>query len=389
MFRCLKSSTLAGKDIFAKNTRIMERIKIADIIEALEAHAPLMLQESYDNAGLICGDRQDTVEKVLITIDITRDVLEEAKTRRCGLIISHHPLIFKPLKNLTGINEVQRLVIDAIRHRISLYAVHTNLDNVHQGVSFALAEKLGLTRLRVLKPAEGMLRKLVTFCPKDHAERVRQAIFDAGAGHIGNYDCCSFNVSGQGSFRGGEGSNPFTGKAGQLHVEDEIRIETIFPAWLESSLLSAMKAAHPYEEVAYDIYPLENKHQRAGSGMIGALKEPMEETTFLAMVKETAGSGVIRYTGIRNRPVKKVAVCGGAGAFLIRQAIQSGADAYITGDLKYHDFFETEGRLLLADIGHYESEQFAKALIYSIISQKFPNFAALISDYSTNPVNCL
>ncbi len=367
----------------------MEQIKTADLIEALEGHAPLMLQESYDNSGLICGDRNASVEKALITIDITKAVLEEAKAKHCSLIISHHPLIFKPLKNLTGSNEVQRLVIDAIRHQISLYAMHTNLDNVQEGVSTALAVKLGLTGLQVLKPAEGMLRKLVTFCPKDHAAHLRQALFDAGAGHIGNYDNCSFNVSGQGSFRAGEGSNPFTGQAGHLHFEDEIRIETIFPAWLESRLLSAMKAAHPYEEVAYDIYPLENKHLRAGSGICGELEEAMEETAFLGMVKKTTGSGVIRYTGIRNKAVRKVAVCGGAGAFLIRQAIQSGADAYITGDLKYHDFFEAEGRLLLADIGHYESEQFAMELIYSIISQKFPNFAALISEYSTNPVNCL
>lgn len=364
-------------------------MKLSEIIEVLESHAPLPLQESYDNAGLTTGNPSMEIEKALITIDITPEVIQEAISKGCQLIIAHHPLVFKPLKKLTGINAVERMLITAIKNNLAIYAVHTNLDSVYQGVSRALAEKLGVKNVKILDVKKGLLKKLVTFCPPEQAQEVRQALFDAGAGHIGNYDSCSYNVSGSGTFRAGEGANPFVGNIGELHREEEVRIETIFPAWLMKKVTKALIETHPYEEVAYDIYPLDNDYAGAGMGVIGELDWAVEEVEFLKHVKEVAGSGVIKYSSLSGKKIKKVALCGGSGAFLIHSALQAGADIYITGDLKYHDYFEAEGKIVLADIGHYESEQFAKSLILSILSEKFTTFATLISDVRTNPINCL
>ncbi|MCX6272070.1 MAG: Nif3-like dinuclear metal center hexameric protein, partial [Bacteroidetes bacterium] len=320
---------------------------------------------------------------------LTEEVLQEAIAKDCHFIVSHHPLIFKPMKRITGSNLTERLVMKALQHNIALYAMHTNLDSVYNGVSTILARKLGIENLKVLEPRKGLLRKLVTFCPAGYASKVRQAIFDAGAGMIGNYDFCSFNSQGQGSFRAGTGANPFVGEMDTLHFEEETRIETIFPSFLEHAVLTALLTSHPYEEVAYDIYPLENEYTRAGYGVVGNLPEPIDEADFLEMVKARTEAGVVRHSPLLGRKVKKIALCGGSGNFLIKEALRKKADVYLTGELKYHDFFETEGRILLADIGHYESEQFAKELIYSIISEKFTNFATLISEVYTNPVSCL
>lgn len=360
-----------------------------DLTRFLEELAPLHLQESYDNAGLLVGHPEKEINKALITLDVTEAVLAEAKQKGCDLIIAHHPLIFGGLKKLTGASAVERLVIEAIKSDISIYAIHTNLDNVHTGVNKILGDKLGLTKLSILSPRGGLLRKLVTFCPLKEAEKVRAALFDAGAGHIGDYDSCSFNLEGTGSFRGSEETNPFVGEKGKLHYEKEVRIETIYPVYKEKPILKSLFAAHPYEEVAYDIYPLGNEFARAGAGMLGSLPEPLTEENFLSKVKQVTGTPCIRHSGLTGRLVQQIAICGGAGSFLIKDARRKNADVFLTGDIKYHDFFLGEDDLLIADIGHYESEQFVKELIYSNLIEKFSNFAVLISEANTNSVNYL
>lgn len=362
-------------------------MKIKELIIPLEKLAPPFLQESYDNAGLLIGNSNAEVNKVLISLDVTEKVLDEAISKNCQIIIAHHPLIFKGLKRITGKNMVERIVTKAIKNDIAIYAIHTNLDNVIGGVNSILCEKLGIKDTRILSPKEGLLRKLVTFCPKKDASKIRQAIFDVGAGHIGNYDNCSFNTDGAGTFRALDGSNPYVGKKGELHFEEEVRIESVFPVYLENKILQAMNAAHPYEEVAYDIFPLMNTYKNVGAGMIGELETEMNERAFLQRIKDVTDTACIRHSDLLGRKIKKVGVCGGSGSFLIHDAIRAGADIFITGDIKYHDFFEADKKLVIADIGHYESEQFSKDLIYSVLIKKFPTFAVLISEGHTNSVN--
>lgn len=364
-------------------------MRIRDITNAIEEFAPLSLQESYDNAGLIIGDPEAETDQALITLDVTEAVIAEAVKTGSKLIIAHHPLIFGGLKKINMSDPVERMVTECIRNGIAVYAAHTNLDNVRQGVNAMMAEKIGLTNLRILSPAGGMLRKLVVFSPSSHAGKVREALFGAGAGHIGNYDSCSFNLKGEGTFRAGEGSDPFVGNIGELHVEKEERIEVIFPAYMQSKLIRAMLKAHPYEEVAYDIYPLENRFEQAGAGMIGELEIPEETTDFLKRVKQSFGCGSIRHTEPVSRKVSKIAICGGSGSFLIKQAINAGADVFITGDVKYHAFFDADKKIVIADIGHYESEQFTKDLLMNIIKKKFSTFAVRISEVNTNPIHYL
>ena len=361
---------------------------LKNITDLIEDIAPLSFQESYDNAGLLIGNHHQEIDKAIICLDVTEEVLDEAIGKQCQLIISHHPLIFKGFKKLNGKNATERMIVKAIQHNIAIYAAHTNLDNVAQGVNAMLAEKLHLKNIHILQPKRAMLRKLVTFCPVAYAETVRNAMFEAGAGHIGNYDYCSFNTNGEGTFRASEAANPFVGSINQIHNENEIRIETVFYAFLESKIIKALFTSHPYEEVAYDIYTLENEALSLGSGMIGEIEET-DEMIFLQKVKTITDSKCIRYTALSGKPVKKVALCGGSGSFLIKDAIAAEADIFITGDVKYHDFFEAENKIIIADIGHYESEQFTKELLYSIIIKKFPNFALLISEKNTNPIQTL
>lgn len=370
-------------------TQIQGNMKVKDITGFLNRSIPPQLQESYDNSGLLAGDPEREISRVLITLDVTEEVIHEAVDKDCGLVIAHHPLIFKGLKSLTGKNMVERCVILALKHDIAIYAAHTNLDHLHGGVSFALAEKLGLKESRVLRPMDGVLRKLVTFCPDDHADKVREAIFRAGAGHIGAYDSCSYNTEGFGTFRAGEGADPFVGKIAELHNEKEQRIETIFPHWKQDEVLQAMFKAHPYEEVAYDIYPLENKDPVSGPGAVGELDPPEQLISFLKKIKSICGTGMIRHTDPHSTDVERVALCGGAGSFLIPDAIAAGADVFITADLKYHDFFLAEGRITLVDAGHFETEQFACEILGHMLSENFPNFAVLKSESKTNPVNYL
>jgi dinuclear metal center YbgI/SA1388 family protein len=361
-------------------------MKIHEVSACLEKLAPLAFQEDYDNSGLLIGDPGAEVAGILITLDVTPEVLEEAAKKKCNLIISHHPVIFKGLKKLTGGHFTERIAVEAIRKRIALYAIHTNLDNVHDSHNRVLISELGVKDPKILAPVRGALSKLVTFCPTDHADRVRQALFEAGAGHIGNYDACSFNAQGKGTFRASDQANPFVGEKNMLHVENEMRIEVIFPSFLGDQLVKALLGAHPYEEVAYDIYPLANSFGRAGAGMVGDLEEPVGEMEFLDRVKKTVGIPYLRHTRLPGKLIRRVAACGGSGAFLIRDARKAGADIFLTGDLKYHDFFEAQDDIIVADIGHYESEQFAREWIYNVLTEKFPNFALLISEISSNPV---
>lgn len=362
------------------------KLKVNDLLKSITDDAPLSLQESYDNSGLIVGDPEGSVSKVLLSIDVTMEVVAEARMKKCDLIISHHPLIFKGIKKLTPTDPVSRIVMEAVQNQIAIAAMHTNLDNYQFGVNYQMAKKIGLDRLQVLQPISHALRKLVVFCPLAEAEKVRNAIFLAGGGHIGNYDQCSFNAEGLGSFRGNSETNPFVGQKGALHFEQELRIETIVPAHLVPKVVSAMLEAHPYEEVAYDIIPLENTYAGAGAGMIGYLPQPIEPLAFLDLIAERFESKVLRHTQYVEKKISKVAICGGSGAFLLPQAKQSSADAFVTADVKYHDFFDADKKLLFVDAGHFETEQFTKELIAEMIQKKFPTFAVLKSEVKTNAV---
>lgn len=361
---------------------------IKDITDFIENLAPVQLQETYDNAGLIIGDKNTEINQILVCLDVTENIVDEAIEKKCQLIISHHPLIFKGIKKINGNNSIEKIIIKAIKNNIAIYAVHTNLDNVINGVNSVLAEKLGLKNQRSLQPKKDIFRKLVFFCPVIHVDRVRKAIFEAGAGKIGNYDSCSFNTEGEGSFKAMENANPFVGEPGKLHFEKEIRIETIYPFYLESKIIEALLQSHPYEEVAYDIYKLENYFSQIGSGIIGEIDET-DELNFLSQIKNISNCKCIRHSDLLDKKIKKVAICGGSGSFLIKDAIAAKADIFISGDIKYHDFFEAENKILIADIGHYESEQFTKDLLYTFITKKFPNFAVLISENNTNPIHYL
>ncbi len=366
----------------------MCKLKIKEISRFLEHFAPLSLQESYDNSGLLIGSPEATVDKALITLDVTPEVLKEAVSLGAGLIIAHHPLIFKGLKRLNGGNMVEDLVIKAIKDDIAVYAIHTNLDNVAEGVNARLAKQLGLENLRILSPS-GKLKKMVVYVPDSHAEEVRETILNAGVGHIGNYSHCSFVVHGEGSFKALEGTHPFVGKQGEIHYEKEVRLESIAPDYMINTVLQAMFAVHPYEEVAYDIYPLENTGTGVGAGMIGELPTAMTSRDFLLNVKNKLGAQGLRHGLPIDKKVKKVAICGGSGSFLMAKAFASGADAFVTADFKYHDFFLYQNQMLLVDAGHYETEQFTKDLIFDLLTKKFPNFALQISNYNTNPVSFL
>lgn len=360
--------------------------KLKEITNYLENLAPLSLQESYDNAGLIIGDVKSEISSVLVTLDITEEIIDEAIEKKAQLIVAHHPIIFSGLKKITGENYVERSIIKAIKNDISIYAAHTNLDRVTGGVNGKICEKLKLQNCRILQPANGQLKKLVTFIPTKHLHNVREAVFSAGAGNIGNYDSCGFITDGSGSFRGNENSQPFVGNKGEIHTEKEVRFETIFPAYLQGKVIEALLNSHPYEEVAYDIYSLENKHDKIGMGMIGNLAEPISESDFLVQLRDKFNTGVIKHTALLGKQVKKIAVCGGSGSFLLKQAIAAGADFFVTGDFKYHQFFDAENKIIIADIGHFESEQFTKELFYELLTKNFPKFAIHLSEANTNPV---
>lgn len=366
---------------------------VQDVIQEIELWAPLAYAEDFDNVGLLVGDHKKKVSGILITLDCLENVVDEAIEQDCNLIVSFHPIIFSGLKKITGKNYVERVVMKAIKNDIAIYAIHTALDNTFTGVNHAICDRLQLQNREILVPQQHSIKKLVTYVPKDNAAELRAKLFEAGGGNIGNYEECSFNMEGQGTFKGNENSNPVLGEKGKLHYEGETQINITYPKHVENSLLKSLQTNHPYEEVAYEITSLENNHQHIGIGMIGQLPEKMEEQAFLTLVKEKFATGCIRHSAFRNKPIEKVAVLGGSGAFAISNALQKEADVFLTADLKYHDFFQAENRILLADIGHYESEQYTKKAIHSYLIKKICNFAnvlpasrLIISKTSTNPI---
>ena len=361
-------------------------MKIKDITTLLEAMAHLPYAEGFDNVGLLVGNREAEVRGVLITIDTLEAVVDEAIAKGANLIVSFHPIIFSGLKSLTGKNYVERVVMKAIANDIAIYSMHTALDNQLQGVNATMADKLKLTNRQVLIPQAHTICKLVTYIPHSGAAMLREALFAAGAGAIGNYDCCSFNLEGAGTFKGNDFSHPTIGVRNELHTEPETQIGVVFPRHLQGKILKALRANHPYEEIAYEVYTLENDHQHIGLGLLGELEKPIEEKAFLTYLQEAFALQCIRHSALRGKYIKKVAVLGGSGAFAIENAKRAGADAFVTADLKYHDFFKAEDTILLADIGHYESEQYIKNLLFDYLSKKITTFAVSITTVDTNPI---
>jgi dinuclear metal center YbgI/SA1388 family protein len=362
------------------------RMQIHEVTQWLENIAPLNLQENYDNAGLIIGEPGNECSGMLIALDITEEIIAETLRKNCNLIIAHHPLIFKGLKNLNNKNYIERTVIAAIKNNIAVYAIHTNLDNILTGVNFKIAEKLKLKNLRVLVPKENTLVKLATFSPASHAEQIRNALFNAGAGAIGNYDECSFSAEGNGTFKAGKNADPYVGNIGERHMEHEVKIEVIVPENRKEFVIRQLMNVHPYEDVAYDVYPLVNTRNDIGSGAIGDLTMALSEEDLLKLLKKEFNVKVIRHSSFLHKNIMKIALCGGAGSFLIAAAKAAGADAFITADIKYHEFFDASNSIFLADIGHYESEQFTIDLVADILQQKFPNFAVLKTELNTNSI---
>lgn len=375
-----------GLHLPALKSPIFICMKISELLAAVEVFAAPELQEEYDNAGLLTGQRGWDCTGVVCALDVTVEVIREAIKHNCNLIVVHHPIVFKGVKRLNGNNYVEQVLIEAIKSNVAIYAAHTNLDNVVLGVNHTIAQKLGLQQTTTLQPGKKILRRLITFAPNKEAETVRQAVFAAGAGHIGQYAECSFNSEGVGTFKAKEGANPFVGEIGKQHQEAETKIEIVYPFYLEHQVVAALMAAHPYEEVAYDIFTMDNVHKGIGAGLIGELENVLSEEDFLALLKEQFHLSVVRHTPLRGKPVKRVAVCGGAGSFLIKKALSAGADFYVSADIKYHEFFDAEGGMVVADIGHYESEQFAVDLLQSLLVEKFPTFAVLKTSVNTNPV---
>jgi dinuclear metal center YbgI/SA1388 family protein len=362
-------------------------MKIKEITSYLESLAPLSSQASYDNCGLIVGNLDNEVTSILICLDSTEEIIDEAIKLGSNLVIAHHPIVFSGLKKITGKTYIERTIIKAIENKIAIYAIHTNLDNYRFGVNYEIGKRLGIKNLKILSPSENVISKLSVFVPNDYSEQVAEALFEAGAGKIGNYSECSFEQSGIGSYKPEEYSNPFEGIKGEKSKVEEIKIEVIVSNHLLNNVLQSMKRVHPYEEIAYDIISLKNNNQFEGSGMYGTLDSEIDEKTFLSHVKSTFNCGIIRHTSLLNKPIKTVAFCGGSGSFLLKMAKQINADIFITGDYKYHDFFDAENEIVIADIGHFESEQYTTNLLADILKKKFHIFAIHITGVKTNPIN--
>lgn len=362
-------------------------MKINDFIQQLYQFAPLDYAEDFDNVGLIIGDAHATIKGVLVSLDSTEAVVDEAIENNCNLIVAFHPIIFSGIKSLNPTNYVNRAVLKAIKHDIAIYAIHTALDNHLEGVNAMMCRQLGLKNTKILIPKKGTIKKLTTYVPKDKAENLRRKLFKAGAGNIGNYSNCSFNTDGQGSFMGNEHSNPVYGEKLKLQYEDETQINITYSKHLEKQVLNALFSNHPYEEVAYEIETLDNKNQTIGMGMLGEFEMPLSEKEFLDILKSVFGTPVVRHSGFLDKTISRVAVLGGSGAFAIPHALKHQADALVTADLKYHDFFKAEHKILLTDVGHFESEQYTKALLFDYINEKFTNFAVILSNTKTNPVH--
>lgn len=362
---------------------------ISAIISVLEKMAPMFLQESYDNSGLITGQKQTECTGALLCLDVTESVINDAISKNCNLIISHHPIVFKGIKKFDSDYYVDKTIIAAIKNDIAIYACHTNMDNVINGVNGKIADKLNLINRRILQPKSFLIQKLVVFVPFEYQEVLEKSLFEAGAGEMGNYGECSFVSEGVGSFKPLEGADPHTGKIGVRTIQKEVKVEVIFPIWKQSAILNAMKNAHPYEEVAYELYTLQNKHQEIGAGIIAELEQSVDIKNFLNEIKSIFNVKCLKHTQIISEKIKKIAICGGSGSFLIQDAIRAKADVFITSDIKYHDFFEANNQLVLVDIGHFESEQFTIELFADVLKNNFPTFAHFKTDVHTNPVKYL
>ena len=361
-------------------------MKVHEVLKHLETLAPLDYAEDFDNVGLLVGDKNAETTGVLVTLDTLETVVDEAINENCNLIVSFHPIIFKGLKKITGQTYVERVIQKAIKHNIAIYSMHTALDNALTGVNSKLCDVLGLKHKKILIPQPSTIKKLTTYVPINEANTLRNALFKAGAGSIGNYDNCSFNVDGSGTFRPNANASPTIGVTGKTHTENETKITVTFPKHLENSILTTLFSTHSYEEVAYEIVALHNKNQHIGMGMLGHFEESMRAVDFLAHLKNVMKTGCIKHSALLNKNIKTVAVLGGSGSFAIGAAKAAGADAFVTSDLKYHDFFSAENQILLADIGHYESEQFTKNILVDHLKKKFTNFAIILSKTNTNPV---
>jgi len=362
-------------------------MKIKEIILELEKHSPIEYQESYDNSGLQIGNINNITNSVLLCLDVNINTVKEAIENKSKLIVSHHPIIFNKLRNIDLNTEIGEIINLCIKNNIAIYSCHTNIDNVWKGVNINLAKKIGLQNIRILDSSKNTLKKLVTYVPINYAEKVRNALFEAGAGDIGNYNSCSYNITGEGTFKAGENTNPFVGKKGILHFEKEVRIETIFPINIQNKIIYTLKKHHPYEEVAFDIYNLENENNIVGIGAIGYIEKPISNENFINLIKTKLSCKAIRHSQKLKTKVSKVAVCGGSGAFLINKAISENADAFVTSDIKYHNFIDAKNKILLIDAGHFETEIHIIKVFYEIINKKFPKFAVHFSKANINPVN--
>ena len=361
-------------------------MQIKDVTNYIEKLAPLAYAEDFDNVGLLIGNYTTEITGVLVTLDTLEKTVDEAIAKNCNLIVSFHPIIFSGLTKINGNNYVERVVLKAIQNNIAIYATHTALDNVNNGVSAKMCEVLGLENCQTLIPKKGIIKKLTTYVPIENAEKLRTKLFEAGAGNIGNYEQCSFNFQGTTSYRGNKNSNPTIGEKGEFISEEEIAISVTFINNLEGKILQTLFKNHPYEEVAYEIITLDNSYQNIGMGMIGEFQTAMNEHDFLSFVKKTFKTDCVRHSELLGKPIKKVAVLGGSGSFAIKNALRLNADAYISADFKYHEFFKAERKIVLADVGHYESEQFTKNLLIDYLRKKFSTFAITLSEESTNPI---
>lgn len=362
-------------------------MKILEIINSIESIFPLAFQDKFDNSGLQIGDIYSEITGILLCLDVTEKVIDEAIERSCNLIISHHPLLFKPLKKITQQTYIERCIIKSCRNNITIYSAHTNLDNTTKGINFYLAKKIGLQNIKILRPQKCKLLKLVTFVPQKQIETVRNALFNAGAGNIGNYKFCSFNSIGKGTFRSKKNSHPFVGECNKFHEKKEIRIETIFPAYKKKEVLHTLLVSHPYEEPAYDFYPLLNYWDKIGSGVVGELFSEEDEKLFLQKIKTIFHLKNLRHSSLTKKNIRKIALCGGSGNFLIEDAIACQADVFLTGEAQYNDYYNINNKILLVVMGHYESEHCAKDIFFDIISEKMPNIAIYLSKMDTNPIN--
>ena len=380
---------MINAELIHKLNFLINKMKLKQIINILEEMAPLAYAEDFDNVGLLVGNTETEISGILVCHDALETVIDEAIAKNCNLVVCFHPILFSGLKKITGKDYVEKSILKAIKNDIAIYAVHTALDNHKNGVNKIFCDALGLKNTKVLVPKQNFIQKLVTYTIPENAEKLRNALFDAGAGKIGNYEDCSFNSQGIGTYMGNENSNPEIGERFEFVETQEIKIEVTFEKHLQSKILKALFSNHVYEEVAYEIYALQNAHQNIGLGMIGELENPMNETEFLHFVKTKMQCGTIRHSELLNKPIKKVAVLGGSGSFAIKNAKHSGADVYLTADLKYHDFYQAENQILLADIGHYESERFTKNYIVDFLKEKITNFAVVLSEENTNPVKYL